>query len=269
MNSKLQYPNLGFSTAVEERVDFLMEEMLIPNNLTDDSELTGITYATSLERARRDKMIAGLAIMAASPLFAVAALGIWAEDQGDILYHAERLSGGKIMRVPKFRSMHQQKCNQQAPTWKKASSDDDRVTRTGRILRATSIDEWPQLISIYRGDMAIVGSRGFTRQEHNNQEYRDINGNDEANKYLDTIRSNHLLGGTNLALITGNRSISNPSDVAWWTASDIVQNAFCNPELDKFIISKTPQHLLCEISTDPFDNSRSNDTFVDTARPEA
>lgn len=91
----------------------------------------------------------------------VVAPAILIDDSGPVFYNAERLGrNGKIFRMYKFRSM---KVN--APDLRNAdgttfnSKEDSRVTRVGRILRKTSLDEVPQILNILKGDMSFVGPR--------------------------------------------------------------------------------------------------------------
>ena len=89
---------------------------------------------------------------------------IYLEDRGSIFYKAKRRGvKGKIFEMYKFRSM---KMN--APDIRNAdnstfnSPDDPRITRTGKILRKTSIDELPQIFNILKGDMSFIGPRPIT-----------------------------------------------------------------------------------------------------------
>jgi len=89
-----------------------------------------------------------------SPLIALA---IKVDSKGPILYTQERMGrNGKIFRVYKFRSMVQNAETDQA-IW--AQKDDSRVTRMGRLLRRTHVDEFPQFWNILKGDMSVVGPR--------------------------------------------------------------------------------------------------------------
>ncbi len=93
-------------------------------------------------------------------LLTIGALIFW-QDRGSVFYNAPRLGrNGKIFKMYKFRSM---KVN--APDIRNAdgstynAQEDDRLTRIGRFIRKTSIDETPQLLNVLKGDMSVVGPR--------------------------------------------------------------------------------------------------------------
>lgn len=107
-----------------------------------------------------DVVLAGLGLILSSPLWALLALAIKWEDGGPVFFSQERAGeGGRVFRVWKFRSM--------IPDAEKhvgavqAVEDDPRVTRIGRLMRATAMDELPQLWSIFVGDMSFVGPRAL------------------------------------------------------------------------------------------------------------
>ena len=105
-----------------------------------------------------DAATASIAIVALSPLLLVAALAIWIEDRGPILFIQLRTGrNNRFFPIYKFRSM----CSERTDTTgdRSVSRDDDRVTRVGRFIRRTSIDELPQLFNVVRGQMSIVGPR--------------------------------------------------------------------------------------------------------------
>jgi len=107
-----------------------------------------------------DVTLAGLGLVASAPIWAVIALLIKVEDGGPIFYGQERSGlNGRPFRVRKFRSMIP---DAEAATGAiQATEHDPRVTRVGRLLRATAMDELPQLWNIFRGDMSFTGPRAL------------------------------------------------------------------------------------------------------------
>lgn len=103
-------------------------------------------------------IVVALALLAVLwPLMLAAALAIWLESGWPVLFVQERVGlGGKTFRLLKFRSMVADAA-QRGPY--RTAQDDPRITRVGRVLRRTSIDELPQLINVLRGDMSLVGPR--------------------------------------------------------------------------------------------------------------
>ncbi len=104
-----------------------------------------------------DALTAVVALVLMSPLMALIALGIKLCDGGSVLFSQERLTeGGRVFKLYKFRSMRIEA--QDAP-YVLTRKNDARVTSVGRLLRATHLDELPQLFNILRGDMSFVGPR--------------------------------------------------------------------------------------------------------------
>jgi sugar transferase (PEP-CTERM system associated) len=92
------------------------------------------------------------------PLMAVAALAIRLEGKGPILFRQERIGfRGQPFVLLKFRSMRVDAERDGIPQW--ARKKDPRVTAVGSVLRATRIDELPQLLNILKGEMSVVGPR--------------------------------------------------------------------------------------------------------------
>lgn len=105
-----------------------------------------------------DKLCAALGLVLLSPVMAVAALAIRLESPGPVLFSQLRYGfNNEAIRVLKFRSMHVR--GQDLTGAARTVRSDPRVTRVGRILRRTSIDELPQLINVLKGEMSIVGPR--------------------------------------------------------------------------------------------------------------
>ncbi len=92
------------------------------------------------------------------PLWGLIALAIKLEDGAPVFYAQERVGQhGRVFRVLKFRSMVADAEHTTGVVW--ATTNDSRVTRVGRLLRATALDELPQLFNILRGEMSFVGPR--------------------------------------------------------------------------------------------------------------
>lgn len=97
-------------------------------------------------------------LILASPVMLITAIAIKCEDKGPVFYRQERLTrGGKTFNIMKFRSMRVDA--EKDGVARLASDGDERITKTGRFIRATRIDELPQLINILKGDMSLVGPR--------------------------------------------------------------------------------------------------------------
>ena len=107
-----------------------------------------------------DVALAGTGLIVSSPLWAVLALAIKWEDGGPVFFSQERAGeGGRVFRVWKFRSMITDAEKHVGAI--QAIEHDPRVTRIGRIMRSTAMDELPQLWSIFIGDMSFVGPRAL------------------------------------------------------------------------------------------------------------
>jgi lipopolysaccharide/colanic/teichoic acid biosynthesis glycosyltransferase len=107
-----------------------------------------------------DAVLAALGLTISLPLWCVFAVAIKVEDGGPIFYSQDRVGrSGRVFRALKFRSMHQDAERSTGPL--QARHGDMRVTQVGRILRATAMDELPQLWNILCGDMSFVGPRAL------------------------------------------------------------------------------------------------------------
>lgn len=86
---------------------------------------------------------------------------IWLEDHGPVFYNAERIGrNGKLFKMYKLRSMRVNAPDIRLEDGSAYNGEDDpRVTRIGRFLRRTSLDETPQLLNVLKGDMSLIGPR--------------------------------------------------------------------------------------------------------------
>ena len=111
-----------------------------------------------------DVTLAGLGLVVASPFLAAAALAIKLEDGGPVLFRQRRVGrDGDDFELLKLRSMVVDAERQGAGY--AVDRGDSRITRVGRFLRRTSIDELPQLWNVVRGDMSVIGPRPTLRYQ--------------------------------------------------------------------------------------------------------
>jgi sugar transferase (PEP-CTERM system associated) len=104
-----------------------------------------------------DVILALVALVLATPFVLLTALTVWLESGSPVLYRQERVGeNGRVFTLNKFRSMRKD-AEQGTPVWARAA--DDRITRVGRFIRQTRLDELPQLWNVLRGDMSFVGPR--------------------------------------------------------------------------------------------------------------
>jgi exopolysaccharide biosynthesis polyprenyl glycosylphosphotransferase len=126
-----------------------------------------------------DILVAGVVAVLAAPVLAVAALLIKLEDGGPVLFRQDRVGrNGVRFEILKFRTMivdaERRKAELEArnerngPLFKMDDRDDPRITRIGRFLRATSLDELPQLLNVLNGTMSLVGPRPALQDEVDN-----------------------------------------------------------------------------------------------------
>ncbi|MCM8901693.1 sugar transferase [Caldicoprobacter algeriensis] len=104
-----------------------------------------------------DIVLSLIGIIIAIPLMLIFGIAIKLESKGPVFYCQERVGkNGKVFMLYKLRSMYQN-AEENGAKW--AEKDDPRVTKVGRIMRKTRIDELPQLFNVLKGDMSIVGPR--------------------------------------------------------------------------------------------------------------
>jgi Undecaprenyl-phosphate glucose phosphotransferase len=105
-----------------------------------------------------DKIAASVALILLAPLMAAIALFIKLDSKGPVLFKQRRQGfNNELIEVYKFRSMYADRTDLEAS--KLVTKDDPRVTRVGRFLRKTSLDELPQFFNVVKGDLSLVGPR--------------------------------------------------------------------------------------------------------------
>jgi exopolysaccharide biosynthesis polyprenyl glycosylphosphotransferase len=157
-------------TAVQHEVEVHVVPRFFDCGVTPDGPDTDDVRGIPLYRVRRaalrapawyikrlvDVLFSGAVLLLASPVLALIAVAVKMSSKGPVLFHQKRIGQyGQEIDVPKFRSLE---VNHDSDTRWSVESD-PRVTPVGRLLRRTSIDELPQLWSVLKGDMSLVGPR--------------------------------------------------------------------------------------------------------------
>ncbi|SHE84846.1 sugar transferase [Pedobacter caeni] len=160
-----------------ERLNFLVKFKLIKPKLLELAQKVDMEYQIPWTKRAFDLVASGMALLFLFPIFIIVAILIKLESKGAVIYKSKRVGAGyKIFDFYKFRSMRSdadkmvesmagmnQYANESDAKNGKAAfvkfKDDPRITRLGSFLRKTSIDELPQLINVFIGDMSLVGNR--------------------------------------------------------------------------------------------------------------
>lgn len=115
-------------------------------------------FANALVKRCVDIAGSVFALVLFSPIMLITAILIKATSEGPVIYAQERIGlHNKSFKMYKFRSMEVQAPNQEKKQW--TTQNDPRVTNVGKIIRKTSIDEFPQFFNVLKGDMSLVGPR--------------------------------------------------------------------------------------------------------------
>ncbi|RHP52814.1 sugar transferase [Clostridiaceae bacterium AF31-3BH] len=123
---------------------------------------SGISFEQRVMKRAMDVIISGCMILVASPFMLLTAIAIKLEDHGPALFKQERVTlNGRKFYIYKFRSMIVDAEKNGAQF---SSKNDSRITKVGKFIRATRLDELPQLLNILKGDMSIVGPRPERQQ---------------------------------------------------------------------------------------------------------
>ena len=117
----------------------------------------------SVIKAVEDRVIAAILLVLLAPVMALVALAVKLDSRGPVLFKQKRYGfNNELIEVYKFRSMYTDKTDANAS--KLVTKDDPRVTRVGRFIRKTSLDELPQLFNVLKGDLSLVGPRPHATQ---------------------------------------------------------------------------------------------------------
>ncbi len=162
--------------------------------IMNDGAVHASKAATSKAKRALDLAVALVALLLLSPVFVLIAVAVKLSSPGPVLFKQKRSGlNGMPFEIYKFRSM---KVHSEEGTVTQAKKNDDRITRIGRFIRRTSLDELPQFINVLRGEMSVVGPRPHALAH---DEYYGK----QVNNY--SVRLLVKPGITGLAQITGHR----------------------------------------------------------------
>ncbi len=155
-------------------------------------------WASGLKRVF-DLLVASTGLVLLSPLLAIIALAIRCDSRGSVLFRQERIGRGfKPFQILKFRTMVEDAARLGGSLT--AGDRDPRITRAGRFLRRTKLDELPQLINVVRGDMSLVGPRP------------------EVRKYVELFRSDYE------RLLSVRPGITDPASLVYHNEGEILRD---------------------------------------------
>ena len=194
---------------VSEEVKRKMENAESLHELIDEEALKDLSPVAMPGRGYRfvkrtmDVVLSGLGIFVLLLPLGIISLAVFIDDPGKVLFRQYRVGrGGKRFRLYKFRSM-----KLDTPKYMSTAEVDDPdkyITRVGKFLRKTSLDEIPQLFNVFKGDMSLVGPRPLISDEYEIHEMRTKYG-------VYQIRP----GVTGLAQINGRDTVSPAEKVRW------------------------------------------------------
>ena len=166
--------NIYFSPEICDIIEVSSEHHMFEDSLMLYSPGFELTLSQRTLKRILDVIGSLIMIIVSSPVWIICALMIKFDDHGRVFFKQERATrGGKPFKIYKFRTMRDS--DKTLPM----SQDDDRVTKAGRLIRKTRMDELPQLLNVLKGDMSLVGPRpeqvkyihGFD-QNYEEYEYR-------------------------------------------------------------------------------------------------
>ncbi len=213
-------------------IEQLADAPLVPRDVASDADRR--IYAKRIQ----DLAIGVLALVMTAPLLALIALAVRLDSPGPIFFRQRRHGfNNEEIVVWKFRTMRHDTADARAE--KQVTANDDRVTRVGRILRSTSLDEVPQLFNVLSGEMSLVGPRPHAI----GMKTGDI----ESDRLVAEYAHRHRIkpGMTGWAAVHGSRGpMHTPDDVVQRVALDVEYIERQSVWLDLRIILKSIPAML-------------------------
>jgi Undecaprenyl-phosphate glucose phosphotransferase len=185
-----------------------------------------------------DVVVSTLALVLLSPVMIAAAIAIRLESKGPIIFRQRRYGfNNEVIEVLKFRSMYHEMADPDAK--RVVTKNDPRVTRVGRFIRKTSIDELPQLFNVLRGELSLVGPRPHAVNAHTGDKLWD--------EVVDGYFARHKVkpGVTGWAQVNGWRGeVDNATKIRERVNCDLYYIENWSLLLDLYILAITPFKLM-------------------------
>jgi exopolysaccharide biosynthesis polyprenyl glycosylphosphotransferase len=148
------FKNVYYSPDISDIVQINAKHIILDDVSLIAAPVKELTLEQRLVKRLMDVMISLVAIVISSPIWLVCAILIHSYDKGPVFFVQNRVTkNGKIFSLYKFRTMRVNHDNHSV------TSDDDRITPVGKVLRKYRIDELPQFLNILKGEMSVVGPR--------------------------------------------------------------------------------------------------------------
>jgi Undecaprenyl-phosphate glucose phosphotransferase len=192
----------------------------------------------AFDKRVQDLVVASVGLVLAAPIMLVLAIAVKLDSPGPVLFRQRRHGfNNEVVTVWKFRSMRHDLAD--ATASRQVTADDERITRLGRFIRQTSLDELPQLFNVLRGEMSVVGPRPHA--------IGMMSGRAEACRLVAEYAWRHRMkpGITGWAQINGSRGpVHTAEDVRRRVALDIEYIERQSLRLDLWIMLMTLPRLL-------------------------
>ena len=146
--------NVYFNPEVADIVEFNAQHIVLDDVSLIGATVKELTLEQRIIKRSIDVFVSFVGLVLSSPIWLISAIAIKAEDGGSVFFKQKRATkDGKVFEVYKFRTMRENVENYSS------TAGDDRITKTGKILRKTRMDELPQILNILKGEMSLVGPR--------------------------------------------------------------------------------------------------------------
>lgn len=146
--------NIYFNPEIFDIVEINSKHLVLDDVSFISAPVSELSLEQRVIKRCMDLIISIIAIIISSPIWIICAVAIKSYDKGPVFFKQKRATkGGRVFEVYKFRTMRQNVVNHSV------TSDDDRITPVGKVLRKFRIDELPQFLNILKGEMSVVGPR--------------------------------------------------------------------------------------------------------------